>query len=476
MVEMIIIRIEWLPNPHLPSPPWYVRDATGNVMSVYSRGDNSQNSGQLTQSETHLYGSSRIGLFKPDNNVESPPIKSYILLSGVGSAYFQSFERGRKIYELSNHLGNVLATVSDRRIALDADQNEIVDYYSADVLTAQDYYPFGMMMQGRSFSSGGYRYGFNGKENDNEVKGAGNQQDYGMRFYDPRVGRFLSVDPLTKSFPMLSSYQFASNSPIANIDLDGSESKYYSIELLKTINGRGTLIQSTSKLTEEKSKEAGWFVSGAFYRSPGRFGEGSLYTITASKTILKDNGSEEIIIQNIGAIYVPPPPKPSPNRPVSSMPLNVVVFGGGYDSDQAPGSRPNPNAKTVSFNFAQFQEMLEPILLGYPEKIPGQINIPTVSDFIEWAGTEGLEKALEKVKEVWNENNKSNSDVKRSVIIREIPSGHGKWEYYDHKSGQSMYIAGEKDSIVLGQNGDPDTNYQRTYSMPPPPKKDIPKD
>jgi hypothetical protein len=39
-------------------------------------------------------------------------------------------------------------------------------------------------------SSGSYRYGFNGKENDNEVKGAGNQQDYGMRIYDPRWGSF----------------------------------------------------------------------------------------------------------------------------------------------------------------------------------------------------------------------------------------------------------------------------------------------
>ncbi len=47
----------------------------------------------------------------------------------------------------------------------------------------------------------GYRYGFNGKENDHEPKGIeGSQQDYGMRIYDPRVGRFLSVDPLASSF------------------------------------------------------------------------------------------------------------------------------------------------------------------------------------------------------------------------------------------------------------------------------------
>lgn len=68
-----------------------------------------------------------------------------------------------------------------------------------------------------------YRYGFNGKENDNEVKGDGNQQDYGMRIYDDRLGRFLSVDPLTKDYPWNSTYAFAENRPVDGIDLDGKE-------------------------------------------------------------------------------------------------------------------------------------------------------------------------------------------------------------------------------------------------------------
>jgi hypothetical protein len=44
-----------------------------------------------------------------------------------------------------------------------------------------------------------------------------------MRVYDPRAGRFLIVDPLTKSYPKLTPYQFASNTPIEGIDLDGGE-------------------------------------------------------------------------------------------------------------------------------------------------------------------------------------------------------------------------------------------------------------
>ena len=78
-------------------------------------------------------------------------------------------------------------------------------------------------MPGRTTSSGSYRYGFNGKENDNEVKGEGAQYDYGFRIYDPRLGRFLSVDPLIADYPSWSPYPFAMNRPIDGIDVDGLE-------------------------------------------------------------------------------------------------------------------------------------------------------------------------------------------------------------------------------------------------------------
>ena len=81
-----------------------------------------------------------------------------------------------------------------------------------------------MLMPGRNEVIGeGYRFAFNGKEFDSEVAGNGNQYDYGFRIYNPRIGRFLSVDPLTKSYPMLTPYQFASNMPIWAVDLDGKE-------------------------------------------------------------------------------------------------------------------------------------------------------------------------------------------------------------------------------------------------------------
>jgi len=119
-------------------------------------------------------------------------------------------------------LGNVLATVSDKKIQYSVDETT-VEYYNADVISAQDYYPFGMLMPGRKYSiaNTNYRYGFNGKENDNDA-GEG-IQDYGLRIYDGRLGRFLSVDPLGHQFPWNSVYSYAEGDPVNYIDLDGGE-------------------------------------------------------------------------------------------------------------------------------------------------------------------------------------------------------------------------------------------------------------
>jgi RHS repeat-associated protein len=104
-----------------------------------------------------------------------------------------------------------------------------------------------MLMPGRKYPAAGglYRYGFNGKENDNEVKGEGNQQDYGMRIYDPRLVKFLSVDPLTKSYPFYTPYSFSGNKPIISIDLDGLE-EYIVITSLHKDGGRTISIQCTN--------------------------------------------------------------------------------------------------------------------------------------------------------------------------------------------------------------------------------------
>lgn len=70
----------------------------------------------------------------------------------------------------------------------------------------------------------GYCFSFNGKEIDKEgLGGGGSTYDYGFRVYNAQLGRFLSVDPLTKSYPWNSTYAFAENDVISCVDIDGLE-------------------------------------------------------------------------------------------------------------------------------------------------------------------------------------------------------------------------------------------------------------
>ena len=82
-------------------------------------------------------------------------------------------------------------------------------------------------MPGRSYNSDEYRYGFQGQEKDDEVKGNGNSVNYKYRMHDPRIGRFFAVDPLASKFPHNSSYAFSENSVIGFVELEGLEKVYF---------------------------------------------------------------------------------------------------------------------------------------------------------------------------------------------------------------------------------------------------------
>lgn len=94
-----------------------------------------------------------------------------------------------------------------------------------------DYDPFGSLIPNRHGLSTAYRYGFQGQEKDDEIKGEGNSLNYTYRMHDPRIGRFFAVDPLTRKYPMLTPYQFSSNMPIHAPEFEG-------LETSKDLNGK----------------------------------------------------------------------------------------------------------------------------------------------------------------------------------------------------------------------------------------------
>jgi len=84
-----------------------------------------------------------------------------------------------------------------------------------------DYSPFGASLDGRTMEGDFYRRGFNGMEKDDEFKGKGNSYTTEFRQLDPRVGRWFSIDPVTK--PTFGSYISMSNNPIIRIDPLGND-------------------------------------------------------------------------------------------------------------------------------------------------------------------------------------------------------------------------------------------------------------
>ncbi|MDI9319333.1 MAG: RHS repeat-associated core domain-containing protein [Phycisphaerales bacterium] len=270
---------------------YYVRDAGGNILASYRVHYNELSSPEMISypmlndtfalTEHHLYGSSRIGVQRYDSSSlynssgltdasfapppvppptpPVPPPTPTIPVTGLSShiAWYSypyadliqasntepygstgntdfgtwqvSRTLGRKYYEMTDHLGNVLATVLDRRTGAfpsSGGAGVLYDHWSADLASTADCYPGGMMMPGRNTEYSWSRMGYNGKQKDDEVYGKGNFQDYGFRMLDNRIMRFISEDPLTKKYPMLTPFQFASNSPIRASDLDGLEADY----------------------------------------------------------------------------------------------------------------------------------------------------------------------------------------------------------------------------------------------------------
>jgi RHS repeat-associated protein len=242
-----------------PTYTYYLRDAQGNILATYERDiiqefpaniwyDNDRDvTESLVLSERHLFGSSRLGMVDHDeylkviayngSNYDIQGDELYFDPPGPDDPALLAFFRGRKLYELSNHLGNVLAVISDRKLQLGSPST--VEWI-ADLRMSSDYYPFGMKLDGRGMSMG-YRFGFQGQEEDGELYDGA--VSYKYRVHDPRIGRFLSVDPLASSYPFNSPYTFSENRVIDMVELEGLESTTPTIYVL----------EYTSKLQEMSS-------------------------------------------------------------------------------------------------------------------------------------------------------------------------------------------------------------------------------
>jgi len=210
--------------------------------------------------EHHLYGSSRLGIrnYEPSeyrivydgtkpageelveqtlSNTRSwyshgfadwiKPLKTSIYTGSVSNVFTDTLRErrflGRKNYEFTDHLGNVLAVTLDRKTGYGA-SGGLYTGYSADLASVTDYYPFGMPMPGRNKEFSDYRFGQGTQMKSDEVYGDGSLYTAKFWEYDSRIARRWNLDPVDQI--SISNYAAFGNNPIANSDILGDKVKF----------------------------------------------------------------------------------------------------------------------------------------------------------------------------------------------------------------------------------------------------------
>lgn len=155
---------------------YYKRDAQGNVLATYTKlGDALDDSGPaISLSELIVYGSSRLGVKNPKmlwttqtitngttvtigNRIALAAGINYLrenisLSTGTPLGVRTSVLSGMTEYEATNHLGNVLASLKDEPLLSYVNTGTATELLKSPIiLTATDYYPFGMPMPKRTY-------------------------------------------------------------------------------------------------------------------------------------------------------------------------------------------------------------------------------------------------------------------------------------------------------------------------------------
>lgn len=213
----------------LPGTTTYSYDVNGNINSRANGGNGANNLSQIAYNYLNLPVSitSADGGIVYTYDANGYKLRKQVGTTGLNSDYIHGVQyeagilkyistgEGRVVrngvnsysyeYTLSDHLGN-------GRLYFDINNG------IPRKIQETDYYAFGMDIP--RYSNGlENKYQYNGKEKQDQER----MFDYGARFYDPVIGRWNVVDPLSEIYLESSPYNYTLNNPINNIDRDGAQ-------------------------------------------------------------------------------------------------------------------------------------------------------------------------------------------------------------------------------------------------------------
>jgi RHS repeat-associated protein len=136
---------------------------------------------------------------------------------------YYSFENNKYIYHYKDQVGNIRVSYYK-----DAGGNAVID-------NAVDYFPFGLEHGNIAVATitPSYRYGFQSQERQVQQ----GWSSFKWRNYDPSIGRFFNVDPLTEDYETWSPYVFSGNRVIDSRELEGLEPDDFRFRMLMKAKG-----------------------------------------------------------------------------------------------------------------------------------------------------------------------------------------------------------------------------------------------
>jgi RHS repeat-associated protein len=199
---------------------YYIADAGGRMLAVVK-----SNTGYPV---FNLWGNDHIGQLQVGYGASGS-----IVVQGLETPLVVQPRSDTRYYFLKDHLGSVRVTVD----------------VSGNVTSYDDFYPFGMTMDGRSgnIGSGDARYKYTTKERDAE-----SGYDYfGARYYDARIGRWMAVDPLAEKYQGYSPYVYSMNQPTSSFDADGRF-------VISAVVGNGVRYYEVSRIDWSRAAALQW--------------------------------------------------------------------------------------------------------------------------------------------------------------------------------------------------------------------------
>ncbi|WP_344825153.1 hypothetical protein, partial [Rurimicrobium arvi] len=307
----------------------------------------------ISLGEHHIYGSSRVGVQRYDSlqlanllNLSDAgavrstlmsrvPWYSYAYADVISSSKKQEYDGtintysgvlnntrnlGRRYYELTDHLGNVLATVLDRKTGYKTSPGAtLYDHWSADLAQVSDYYPGGMMMPGRNVEYSWSRMGAQGSPKDDEVYGKGNFIDMGDRHLMTQILRTPKTDNKSEKYPSISPYAYVMGNYPNAIDPNGKDVFLITYLTKKDVAGHTALAVENYKQVTTMVKENGKEVMKTEFVKDGTV---TIYELGPGG-MLKEG--KKAATTRVSAKYVE-----------KTVPLGVIDKVGGSEWEQSP--------------------------------------------------------------------------------------------------------------------------------------------